>query len=248
MNDIESKSTFSVYAILDPRKPGIFHYNECEHTFDYEPFYIGRGGGKCYKRKYRHLSEKMYGREGNNLIKINKIKSIRNDGYEPIFIVIHSELSLEESCEMEIRYIKNIGKYIDGSGILTNVSDGGEFGRIGAIMCDEQKNKISKTLKNREHYLRGKKMTASMRIKLRESHLGFKATEKTKTLLSKIRKGKILPKSRKKYTITSPNGEEVIVDGVAKFCKQNNINAGEFYRCKSGKIKHVKGWKNIRKL
>jgi hypothetical protein len=242
------KDNFSLYAILDPRKPGIFHYNDCEYTFEYEPFYIGRGSGSCYKRKYRHLSEKMYEKEGNNLIKINKIKSIRKDGYEPIFIVIHSNLSLEKSCELESRYIKTIGKYIEGTGCLTNVSDGGEFGRIGAIMSEEQKTKISETMKNKEHYLRGKKMTESMRLKLRESHLGFKASEQTKKLLSKMRKGKTIPNSRKKYVITSPNGEEVIVDGVTEFCKQNNINTGDFYRCKSGKIKQTKGWKNIRKL
>ena len=238
----------SLYAILDPRKPGNFIYKEVDYVFSYEPFYIGRGKGSCYKRKYRHLSHDVKNKNGNNIVKINKIKSIRNDGYEPIFIIIKNNMTLLESCNLEIHYIKCIGKFIDGNGCLTNISDGGESGRIGTKMTEEQKTKLSENAKNRPHYLRGKKLSNEMRYKLRISHIGFKASEKTKALLSKMRTGKINLKSRKKYIITSPKGEEVIINGVIEFCKTYNINSGDFYRCKSGKIKRVKKWTNIREL
>ena len=106
---------YYVYVYLDPRKKGIFTYGDLK--FDYEPFYVGKGKGSRY---LRHLKSKT------NQIKVNKIKSIINDNYEPLIIKYKENLTNEESLELEIELIEKIGRYIRKSGPLTNFLKGGE--------------------------------------------------------------------------------------------------------------------------
>jgi len=232
----------SIYAILDTRKPGIYHYNGCDFTFNYEPFYIGKGTGKCSNRKYRHLNDKIKKAQRNNPIKINKIKSIRKENLEPIFIILKTNLSCEKSYEIEINYIKSIGRIVDKTGPLTNISTGGESGAKGVKFSEERKRNISEKMKNSPHYLRGKKMSMEQKDILSKSHKGKKPSEETRKLYSKMRKGKILLKKRKSYSAKSPENEIVFFTGLMEFCKNNNINSGDVNRCMKGKIKSVKGW------
>lgn len=106
---------YYVYIYLDPRKKGTFIYDDLE--FDYEPFYVGKGKGPRY---LRHLKSKT------NQIKVNKIKSIINDNYEPLIIKYKENLTNEESLELEIELIEKIGRYIRKSGPLTNFLKGGQ--------------------------------------------------------------------------------------------------------------------------
>jgi hypothetical protein len=109
-------NVYYVYVYLDPRKPGKFNYDE--FSFDYEPFYIGKG---TKSRMLRHLKN-----ENINPIKVNKIKKIRSSGLEPLVKKIVENISNEESLEIEKRLIKTIGRYCKNQGPLTNYSEGGE--------------------------------------------------------------------------------------------------------------------------
>ena len=109
-------NVYYVYVYLDPRKPGKFEYDE--FTFDYEPFYIGKG---TKSRLLKHLKN-----EKVNPIKINKISKIRSMGLEPIIKKIVENISNEDSLNIEKRLIKSIGRYWKNEGPLTNYSPGGE--------------------------------------------------------------------------------------------------------------------------
>ncbi len=238
----------SIYAILDPRKPGIYTYPGCDFVFDYEPIYIGKGTGNCYSRKYRHLKDTLSITQKNNPIKINKIQAIRKENLEPIFILIKTKLARDVSYKIEIEYIKFIGRIIDKTGPLTNVSVGGEAGAQGVIVSEDRKRLLSEKMKNSYHYLRGKSMSEELKNKLRKAHLGKKPSEETKKLYSKMRTGKPLLKKRKSYSAKSPTGEIVFFTGLIEFCNKNGINCGDVSRCLRNINKSAKGWTEFTKI
>ncbi len=116
----QPENRFYVYAYLDPRKPGIYTYGE--YTFDYEPFYIGKGTGS---RLYRHLWESENNTTNNYKFRLIK-KIIEETNNKPIIIKLKSNLTNSESIKLEMNIIKKIGKKSNG-GILTNVLNGGEI-------------------------------------------------------------------------------------------------------------------------
>jgi hypothetical protein len=124
---------YYVYAYLDPRKPGVFNYGE--FSFNYEPFYIGKGKNKrCNDhikeaKKIKNLNIKI--NKANfplvNLCKISKIlKILKTPNYSPIVVKLECNLSEKDSFLSENRYIRTIGRYDLKKGPLTNMTDGGE--------------------------------------------------------------------------------------------------------------------------
>ncbi len=149
---------FYVYLILDPRKPGAYVYGN--YSFNYEPFYVGKGHGNRIKGTLKGTF---------NIPKAVKISSIRQASLEPIVIKIKENLLEDDSFGLEIKLIKLIGK-----NILTNLTDGGE-GTSGYIpwnkgkkmkpRSEEHKRKLSESHK-------GKKFSKEHKRKLSESHKG----------------------------------------------------------------------------
>ena len=147
----EQKYKFYVYIYLDPRKPGKYLYENCNCSFLYEPFYVGKGGkgdhGR-YRRWKQHiqitrLKEKE---KTSNLFKYNKIKNILDQGLEP-FIVIYERFEDEsKALEMEKFLIKAIGRKDLKNGPLTNFTDGGE-GLIN--VSEETRRRMSESQKGR---------------------------------------------------------------------------------------------------
>lgn len=104
---------FYVYVYLDPRKPGQFTYGEL--SFEFEPFYIGKGKDRRWKR---HLNE---AKNGKNQYRHHKIRSIWGSGQEPVILKLNQGISESEAHDIETAYIKLIGR-----DVLTNLTDGGD--------------------------------------------------------------------------------------------------------------------------
>lgn len=129
---------YYVYVYCDPRvKNNLIVDN---YTFEYEPFYIGYG---VKNRIYYHLKMK-----DSNLLKINKIKSIIKNGYQPITYKLVENVQHKKAIKLEKYFIRKIGTIQSVKGVkkgtLTNMTPGGDGGPtfFNRALTEEHKNKI----------------------------------------------------------------------------------------------------------
>ncbi len=175
---------YYVYVLLDKSKPGIHKFNDLE--FEYEPFYVGKGTGD------RIITTLIKNKSFYRTHKHNRIKSIKNRGYDIIAQKIYENLGNEESLEIEKKIIKLIGRRDLHLGTLTNLTDGGD-GRLESPHSKETKEKISKTKK--------------------EQALSIPHTEETKNILREINKGDRNPMYGKTHTDEVKEQQSLRVSG-----------------------------------
>lgn len=136
-----------VYIYLDNRKPGRWEYKDW--VFLYQPLYVGRG---VYDRINDHVKpyERSKGTQKANTINviIDKLKQ------DPIRHKIFEDLSYSESTGIEIDMISFFGRRNNGTGILANLTDGGE-GSFGAVVSEDRKDEIRDQLMNNHPRWRG---------------------------------------------------------------------------------------------
>lgn len=106
---------YFTYALIDPRTN--------------TPFYIGKGSGV---RDQVHLFEAHRPpAKWINSLKCRRILAIESEGMSVVIQRLREGLTEEEAYRYEQQEISKWGKIINGSGCLTNVSDGGEGGSGG---------------------------------------------------------------------------------------------------------------------
>jgi len=116
-----------------------------------EYFYIGKGKGR---RKYDHLNEQI--KKVHNHLKYSIIQKIYKQGKVPIIeILIESE---DESyiLQKEIDYIAEFGRLTENTGLLTNLTEGGQ-GISGYKHSEELKQHWSKIRKGKPPANKGTK-------------------------------------------------------------------------------------------
>lgn len=127
------ENEFYVYVYLSNDRPGEFKYDDI--SFDFEPFYIGKGKGNRYRN---HLFK-------SNKTNLSKLERISELNKEPIIIKLYENLTHEEAVDKEKQLIKKIGRINLSTGPLTNQSDGGE-GFLNFKHTKEYKDSISKKI------------------------------------------------------------------------------------------------------
>lgn len=223
------ENKYYVYAYLDPSEKGEFNFEDL--VFEYKPFYIGKGSGRRFKDHLKNISLQK------NTHKNNKIKKILSEGKEPIILFIYKDLTQEESLNLEANVINKIGLRN-----LTNVTIGG-FGTNGYKHSEETKNKIKNSLTGKNI---GRELTEEWKLKIKNNNakywLNKNHSEETKQKLKLINQGKEYPERRKKYIITSPCGEVIIVDNLSKFCIENNLQRTKMVSVANQQRTHHKGF------
>ena len=236
-NEQSIHNDFYIYVYLDPR-------SDAYDIFDHIPFYIGRGRRS---RDLFHLNEAKklqtvisFDEMKNkrlNMLKINKIRKILSLGLEPIILKIEENLSLEKSKNLEIYWIKHLGRCFDGSGVLTNLTSGGE-GRVithagpfnpfyKKTHSIETKEKISKIHKNKiiSQEQKLKISQALKKPKSKEARESYSRSMKNRAKNPNDPSIKARRESRtKKWILQMPNSDIIEVDSLRNFSKENNLN------------------------
>lgn len=127
------------------------YYIYCYKKPNGEIFYIGKGTGHRYKR---HLSEAK--NTDKKDYKTNTIRKIMKNGEEPIIEIMKDNLTEDEAYELEEKLIKHYGRVNNGTGILTNLTDGGLGGR-GLVWTQEMRDFHSKRMSGENNHMFGMK-------------------------------------------------------------------------------------------
>ncbi len=164
-----------------------FHVNPIKQ----EVFYVGIGNNK---RPYKQDRSTWWKR------------TIDKYSYE--VIVIHENLSWEEACKLEIKYIAQIGRQDKGLGSLVNLTDGGE-GSKGRKCSEETKSQMSSAHKGKilseEHKLKIKiqrQLNPFSKEALLKMSLGSKGKPKSEETKKKMKQVKRSDDFKRKVSLT----------------------------------------------
>jgi hypothetical protein len=133
---------------------------------DGTPYYVGKGQGDRAWRKHTY----------------HKVPS------KDKILILESNLTEELAFQLEKKYIQQYGRKDIGTGILRNMTDGGD-GAMGYKHSDEAKKKIAQARLGKPTNL-GKLMSDEQKEKLRQHNLGKIVAEETGKKISKAKKGK----------------------------------------------------------
>lgn len=123
---------------------------------------------------------------------------------------------------MEEHFIRKFNShYVDGHGY--NMTYGGK-GTKGYKPTDETKTNISKALKGKPAWNKGKKCEYTS--ERNRKNRGIKR-----------------PHTWKEYKMTSPDGKEFVIKGLKSFCEENGLHIGNVCSVAHGRLNHYKGWR-----
>lgn len=91
---------------------------------------------------------------------------------------------------------------------------------------------------------RGYKHTNSQIEKNRNRNLGKKLTSSHKKKISEGL-GEFAKKICKKWIVVTPEGTEIVIENLRRFCANNGLDQGNMAGVARGEHKHCKGWKCI---
>jgi hypothetical protein len=169
-----------------------------------EPFYIGIG-------KTNERANTTKGRNG--LWK----KIVKKTDY--IVEILFDDLTWEEACEKEKEFISLYGRKDLNTGILVNLTNGGE-GTLGAIVSKNTREKIGKS-----NY--GRKQSQETINKRIEKVIGRNHSEETKLKMRKVKPegfGEKISNSLLGHTLSNVSREKIRQSALGRKQSQETIN------------------------
>jgi NUMOD3 motif len=198
----------------------MYYYTYAYLREDRTPYYIGKGKGNRIYYTYKR-------------IKPPKDKSR--------IIYLKQNLTEEEAFRHEIYMIAVFGRKDLGTGILQNLTDGGE-GVSGLSHSEETKRKMSEVHKNPSEETRrkkrdarkGKTLSDETKRKMSEAHKGKTHSEQSKRKVSEANKGKTQSEQTKRKRSVNIKGRKWWNDGCGN-CKMMIECPGNGWRLGRGK-------------
>ena len=170
---------------------------------DGTPYYIGKGKGDRWKQEHT--------------IAVPPAERV---------LFLKENLTEAEAFRHEVYLISILGRKDLGTGVLRNLTDGGE-GVSGLKHSDETKELI-RTITT------GVKQSAETISKRVEKNRGQKRTPEQRD-----RCGAPL---RQTFTLVSPDGIDTTFTGLNKFCKEHSLPPGNVSLVLKGQRRSCKGW------
>ena len=191
---------------------------------DGTPYYIGKGSKN---RAWNNNGRKWKHPEDTSRIKIHT-----------------DNLTEDQALSLEIELIAEYGRKDNDTGILRNLTDGGE-GTAGRVHTEDTKNKISQS-----HV--GKALSEVHKRKLSESKIGKSMgpqSEDHRKRIGEANKGKVRSEDAKRKMSDANKNKRPCIDGngiryksVSDAAKSNGISySGAEYRCR----RNTRGWSYI---
>lgn len=217
----------------NPRRFYVYAYLRCKDSVQgrkFSPYYIGKG---CRDRATANCRTTP-------------------KPADPSFIVYVQEgLTENEALSLEKYCIALYGRIDNGTGILRNLSDGGD-GPVGAILSEERKRQISEFMKGRRHtpealrkmsqsqlgpknHMWGKTTSEETRRKISESNKGLKRSRE-------VRKNIANGKTKYRCELVDPHGAIHVVDNLYAFARENGLHYTMLSWLVNGKKKQYKKW------
>ena len=143
-----------------------------------QPFYVGKG---CGKRTSTHTSKSHLARQDGNQFKKNVIRKMLSENNKPVAKYVFRSDDEIAAYNEETRLILQYGRRDLGTGILTNLTDGG----VGSLSPSTESRYKMGSAK------RGKKESEETRNKKSASLMGHTFTEDALKKMSIAKIGKI---------------------------------------------------------
>lgn len=207
------KYEFLTYALVDP--------------ITNLPFYIGAGK---LNRPSQHFVEAR--RLNVHNYRIHKIRKLINLGYQQESIISILFLGIREECfNFEKELIAYYGRINNGTGILTNQTNGGDGGTPGIVVSEKFRKTRSLQMTGENNIMYGKKHTDMSKQKIKDKH---------KTI--DFNKGN--NPNAKVWKIIDPNGNVFIIKGtLQEFCDINGFSSWTLAECAKKKYTEIKSGK-----
>lgn len=206
-------------------------------------YYLGRAVD-FEERKQRHLRDLRRNKHYNSYLQ----RAFNLYGESSFVFKIIENVEPNSLKEAEQRYLNeieenscyNMSKFSCGGGLPGEGNPMfGLFGEnnpnFGSHRSEETKKKISDIRKINGHPNNGKPMSEEQKKKISIANKGKIVSEESVRNMAQ--------KHEKEYDMISPSGEFIHIRNMAKFCRENNLSAGNMNAVALGKYKQYKGWR-----
>jgi hypothetical protein len=170
-------------------------------------YYIGKGcGNRAYLKAQRH------------------IPAPKDRSY---VVFIQEGLTEREALDLEIYCIKLYGRVNMGTGILRNLTDGGE-GVCGLQFSEETRRRLSEINK-------GKKLSEETKARISRGGKGKKLKDETKQKIGQAN-------ACNEYELTAPDGSKYVTSNLSEFAREHNLCVPNICAVANGRRNHADGW------